>query len=219
LGTAHLPTVVNRLSSGQTDYGCRADDATVRNVAGDYYTYVIGAESQRAAIDRVPGVTFLPFATDRTTPVYVLLLRDTLVNPAFAHSTANVTQTGDPAAAAAVMGAYYPRIVGLHPGHADQQRMPVLIVSVVVLSPTAASVQALWQPGPDGSMITRVVRPPVMWRSIDIQSVRGVNVMRRAYVPESRLKAGDERDSWIRASLCGGAASPRSSVMSSRSTG
>jgi hypothetical protein len=109
VGTAHLPTVVNTLSSGQTDYGCRADDATARNAAGDY-TYVIGAESQRATIDRIPGVTFLPFATDQTTPVYVLLLRDTLVNPAFAHSTANVTQTGDPAAAAAVMGAYYPRI-------------------------------------------------------------------------------------------------------------
>ena len=109
LGTSRLPTVVNTLPSGRTDYGCRADDATVRNAAGDY-TYVIGAESQRAAIDRVPGVTFLPFATDQTTPVYVLLLRNTLVDPRFPHSTANVTQTDDPAATAAVMGAYYPRI-------------------------------------------------------------------------------------------------------------
>lgn len=109
VGTTHLPTVVNTLPSGQTDYGCRSDDQTARNAAGDY-TYVIGTESQRTAIDRVPGVTFLPFATDQTTPLYVLLLRNTLVNPAFPNSTANVTQTGDPAAAAAAMGAYYPRI-------------------------------------------------------------------------------------------------------------
>ena len=40
-GNAHLPTVANKLPSGQTDYGCRADDATARNTAGDY-TYVIG---------------------------------------------------------------------------------------------------------------------------------------------------------------------------------
>ena len=80
-----------------------------RNAAGDY-TYVIGTESQRAAIGRVPGVTFLPFATNQTTPLYVLDLRQTLVNPAFPYSTANVTQPGDPAAAAAAMGAYYPQI-------------------------------------------------------------------------------------------------------------
>jgi hypothetical protein len=55
--------VVNTLPSGRTDDGCRADDATTRNAAGDY-TYVIGTESQRATIDRIPGVTFLPFATD-----------------------------------------------------------------------------------------------------------------------------------------------------------
>lgn len=106
LGAQHLPTVANPLPSGRTDYGCRADDATARNAAGDY-TYVIGSESQRAAIDRIPGVTFLPFATDQTTPLYVLLLRNTLVSPAFPHSPANVTPS-DPAALAAAMGQYYP---------------------------------------------------------------------------------------------------------------
>ena len=108
-GTADLPTVVNTLPSGQTDDGCRADEATARNAAGDY-TYVIGAESQRAAIERVPGVTFLPFATDQTTPVYVLLLRNMLVNPAFPHSTASGTQTDDPTSAAVAIGAYYPQL-------------------------------------------------------------------------------------------------------------
>lgn len=109
LGTRTVPVVANTLPSGQTDYGCRADDATARNATGDY-TYVIGTETQRPAIDRVPGVTFLPFATDQTTPVYVLLLRDTLVNPAFPHSTTNLTQTGDPTATATAMGEYYPQI-------------------------------------------------------------------------------------------------------------
>ena len=106
-GTAKLPTVANKLPGGGTDYGCRADEATRLNAAGDY-TYVIGNESQRAAISRVPGVTFLPFATDQSTPLYLLMLRNMLVSSSFAHSTEGVTQPGDPAAAAAVMGPYYP---------------------------------------------------------------------------------------------------------------
>jgi hypothetical protein len=106
-GTARLPAVANKLPGGGTDYGCRADEATRLNPAGDY-TYVIGSESQRAAISRVPGVTFLPFATGQPTPLYVLMLRNMLVSTSFAHSPASVTQPDDPAAAAAVMGPYYP---------------------------------------------------------------------------------------------------------------
>jgi hypothetical protein len=65
-GTAKTPIIANKLPGGGTDYGCRADEGTRLNAAGDY-TYVIGSESQRAAISRVPGVTFLPFATDQST--------------------------------------------------------------------------------------------------------------------------------------------------------
>jgi len=100
--------VVNRLAGGGTDYGCRADQATRLNAAGDY-TYVIGAESQRAAIERIPGVTFLPFSTSLPTKLYVLLLRNMLVSSQFANSVQSVTPADDPAAAAAAMGAYYPR--------------------------------------------------------------------------------------------------------------
>lgn len=106
-GTGTIPTVVNTLPDGQTDYGCRADDATARDATGDY-TYVIGAESQRAAIERVPNVTFLPFATDQTSRLYLLLLRNTLVSQGFPNSVQNVTQIDDSAAAAAAMGLYYP---------------------------------------------------------------------------------------------------------------
>jgi hypothetical protein len=71
--------------------------------------YVIGNESQRAAISRIPGVTFLPFSTTRPAGPYLLALRNVLVSTSFAHSPQNVTQASDPAAAAAGMGPYYPR--------------------------------------------------------------------------------------------------------------
>ena len=103
-----VPLVANRLPGGGTDYGCRADEATRLNAAGEY-TYVIGSESQRGAISHVPGVTFLPFSTAYPGGPYLLALRYLLVSPSFTHSPQGVTQAEDPAAAAAVMGPYYPR--------------------------------------------------------------------------------------------------------------
>jgi hypothetical protein len=105
-----VPLVANKLPQGGTDYGCRADEATRLNAAGDY-TYVIGSEAQRAAISRVPGVTFLPFSAAHPAGPYLLALRYLLVSPSFTHSPQNVTQAADPAAVAAVMGSYYPRAV------------------------------------------------------------------------------------------------------------
>jgi hypothetical protein len=103
-----VPIVANKLPGGGTDYGCRADEATRLNAAGDY-TYVIGSESQRSAISHVPGVTFLPFSTIQASRLYLLALRNVLVSTSFTHSPQSVTQASDPAAAAAVMGPYYPR--------------------------------------------------------------------------------------------------------------
>ncbi|MBO0821065.1 MAG: hypothetical protein J2P26_09475 [Nocardiopsaceae bacterium] len=108
VGISGVPVVANQLPGGRTDYGCRADQATRLNAAGDY-TYVIGGESQRAAISRIPGVTFLPFSTSYPTGLYLLGLRDTLVSSGFTHSPRDVTQANDPAATAAAMGPYYPR--------------------------------------------------------------------------------------------------------------
>jgi hypothetical protein len=102
------PIVANKLPGGGTDYGCRADEATTLNAAVDY-TYAIGSESQRAAISRVPGVTFLPFSTTQASRLYLLALRNVLASTSFTHSPQNVTQADDPAAAAAGMGPYYPR--------------------------------------------------------------------------------------------------------------
>lgn len=109
LGTVTVPTVVNHLPGGQVDYGCRADEATKLDSAGDY-NYVIGSEAQRAAISRVAGATFLPFSSTQTTPLYLILFRNILVNPAFAHSAQKVTTAGDAPAAAAAMGPYDPHV-------------------------------------------------------------------------------------------------------------
>src|SRR5207248_10535313 len=86
-----FPVVANKLPGGGTDYGCRADEATRLNAAGDY-TYVIGGESQRAAISRVPGITFLPFSATHASRLYLLALRNVLVSLSFTRSPRNVTQ-------------------------------------------------------------------------------------------------------------------------------
>jgi hypothetical protein len=101
--------VVNHLPGGKTDYGCRANQATKLDSAGNY-TYVIGTEAQRAAIAWVPDVTFLPFSTSQAASVYILLLRDLLVSSQFTYSVQNITTTLSPAAASAAMGPYYPTV-------------------------------------------------------------------------------------------------------------
>jgi hypothetical protein len=108
IGEGTDPVVVNHLPGGQTDLGCRADDAT-RLSAGGTYTYVIGTEAQRATIERVPGVTFLPLSLAQpAAPLYLLAMRYTLANPSFGSAPQNILQTESAPAAAQTMGAYYP---------------------------------------------------------------------------------------------------------------
>jgi hypothetical protein len=106
--TGHHPLVANPLPDGAVDYGCRYDSEVTLDRDG-YYTFVVGTEAQRAAIARIPDATFLPFSAAYPTTKHALLLRDMLVNPAFAEAVQNVPENGKPASAAAVMGAYYPR--------------------------------------------------------------------------------------------------------------
>jgi hypothetical protein len=108
IGEGTDPVVVNHLSGGHTDLGCRADDATKLS-AGGTYTYVIGTEAQRATIERVAGVTFLPLSLAQpAAPLYLLAMRYTLANPSFGSAPQNIVQTESAAAAAQTMGAYYP---------------------------------------------------------------------------------------------------------------
>jgi hypothetical protein len=103
-----LPLVANQLPGGQIDYGCRYDSQAAVDHHG-YYTFVVGTEAQRPAIERIPGATFLPFSATQPTTPHVLLLRDMLASPGFAEAVQNVPQNDNPASAAAVMGPYYPR--------------------------------------------------------------------------------------------------------------
>jgi hypothetical protein len=107
VGSGALPVVVNRLVGGAVDTGCRSDEASRLDSSGNYL-YVVGTEAQRGAIDGIPGATFLPFSSAQPTARHLIMLRNMLVSPGFAYSTRGVPPS-DPSAAAAVMGAYYPR--------------------------------------------------------------------------------------------------------------
>ncbi len=108
LATGVVPTVMNLAPSGGIDTGCRTDDQTRLDAAGEY-GFVLGTETQRATIEGVADTTFLPFSAAQPATTHLLMLRDMLVNPDFAYSPGRVTQSGDPAATEAVMGPYYPR--------------------------------------------------------------------------------------------------------------
>lgn len=108
IGEGTDPVVVNHLPGGQTDLGCRADDATKLSASGRY-TYVLGTEAQRTTIERVAGVTFLPLSlVQPAAPLYLLAMRYILANPTFESAPQNIVQTLSAPAAARVMGAYYP---------------------------------------------------------------------------------------------------------------
>lgn len=102
------PVVVNRVGD-EVDYGCRADDQTRLNADGEY-TYVVGTEAQRARIEKVPGVTFLPFSLDKPNYPHAIMLRNMVVDPGFKEAVQNVPENGNWESAAEVMGPYYPRI-------------------------------------------------------------------------------------------------------------
>jgi hypothetical protein len=108
LGIRGSPTVANTLPNGQTDYGCR-DDYQTRLTDGEY-AYVIGTETEKAAISRVPGATFLPLPTSQTPRLYFLIVRNKLISSSFTHAAQSIRQATDPSAASAAMGPYYPRV-------------------------------------------------------------------------------------------------------------
>ena len=103
------PVVVNTLANGTADYGCRYD-SQARLDRNGYYTFAVGTESQRAAIERVPGVTFLPFSAADPAKPHVLFLRNMLSSPGFSEAVQDVPANRNAASAAAVMGPYYPRM-------------------------------------------------------------------------------------------------------------
>jgi hypothetical protein len=103
-----VPVVINHLTDGNRDYGCRYDSQVKLDRYG-YYTFVVGTEAQRAAIERIPGATFLPFSAAHPADTHALYLRNIVPSPGFAEAIQNVPANESPTSAAAVMGPYYPR--------------------------------------------------------------------------------------------------------------
>jgi hypothetical protein len=102
------PVVVNHLPDGKVDEGCRYDGQIAVDRQG-YYTIAVGTESQRPAIERIRGVTFLPFSTAELTQAHKLNMRNMVANPAFGEAIQDVPSGGSAASAAAVMRSYYPQ--------------------------------------------------------------------------------------------------------------
>ncbi|MEU5079796.1 MULTISPECIES: hypothetical protein [Streptomyces] len=99
--------VANPLPGGGVDPGCRSDFDTRLSPAGTY-TYAVGTEEQRAAVERVPGVTFLPLSSATPAARHLLILRNMVAAPGFAEAIQRVPAGSDAARTAEVMGAYYP---------------------------------------------------------------------------------------------------------------
>ncbi|GAB1642291.1 hypothetical protein [Krasilnikovia sp. MM14-A1259] len=104
----YYPVVANDLPDGTVDPGCRHDDVTALDADG-YYTYVLGTEAQRAAIQAVPGVTFVPFSLKEPRARHLVVLRNMLPVDSFPYSVLDAPPNGRARPAAAAMGDYYPR--------------------------------------------------------------------------------------------------------------
>ncbi|WP_405444909.1 hypothetical protein OG350_02120 [Streptomyces achromogenes] len=100
--------VANPLPGGGVDPGCRADFDTRLSPAGTY-TYAVGTEEQRAAVERVPGVTFLPLSSAAPTARHLLILPNMVAAPGFAEAIQRVPVGSGAAHTEEVMGAYYPK--------------------------------------------------------------------------------------------------------------
>ncbi|MFC7894127.1 hypothetical protein [Streptomyces sp. NPDC057381] len=100
--------VANPMPDGTVDTGCRTDSDT-RLAADGTYTYVVGREEQRAAVESVPGVTFLPLSAATPNDKHLLILRNMLADPGFAEAIQRVPVGSGPARTAEVMGDHYPR--------------------------------------------------------------------------------------------------------------
>jgi hypothetical protein len=102
------PVTRNQMPDGSDDDGCRDDDETKLDVKG-FYTYVVGTEAQRAQIESVSGLTFVPLSAAHPQQNHLLLLRNLLPNNNFNQAIQNVPPGSTPDQAAATMGEYYPR--------------------------------------------------------------------------------------------------------------
>lgn len=109
VAAAPYPVVANELSDGTVGYGCAPDYQTFVDDR-NRYVYVLGTESQRAAIEAVGAATFLPFSETLPETEHILILRNMLPHD-FPNAVQKAPQNGEPAAARQAMGDYYPSLV------------------------------------------------------------------------------------------------------------
>ncbi|WFE67188.1 hypothetical protein [Micromonospora sp. WMMD714] len=107
LGGQVKPVVINRFTDAPASLGCRYDDDTRLDRHG-YYTYVLGREQQRTAIEGIEGATFLPFSVSYPAAPHMVLLRNLMPVAGFPHATQNVPVDSSAETAATVMGPHYP---------------------------------------------------------------------------------------------------------------
>ncbi|MCF2129591.1 hypothetical protein L1I79_24650 [Strepomyces sp. STD 3.1] len=100
--------VANPLPDGTESLGCRADFDTELSENGTY-TYVVGTEEQREAIEKVPGATFLPLSAATPTDKHLLILRNMVASAGFDQAIHRVPPGSGATATAEAMGPYYPR--------------------------------------------------------------------------------------------------------------
>jgi hypothetical protein len=102
------PVAHNQMPDGSYDDGCRDDSQTRLDDQG-FYTYVVGNESQRARIEAMPSMTFVPISSAHAQQPHFLLFRNLLADSDFKQAVQNVPPGASPDQAAAVMGDHYPR--------------------------------------------------------------------------------------------------------------
>jgi len=106
-----VETVVG--GKGKKVVGCTNDTTTSLSPSGTA-TLVLSFPADKKAIgkrlSRMSATTWLPMSPRYGTTQELLAFRNMLPNPSFAQSATNIPTTGDPAAAQATMGRYYPQI-------------------------------------------------------------------------------------------------------------
>lgn len=103
------PVVSNPSPNGTPNYGCISDDTAVVDSQG-YATFVLSRPSDRPKnATAANGINWLPMSVTKPRATGLLALRHMLPSANFTESVLAVPYGSNPAATAAVMGAYYPQ--------------------------------------------------------------------------------------------------------------
>lgn len=110
---APFPAVETVSAGKKKDFAC-TNDTTTPLAGGEVATIVLSFPADKKALQprlkRMPNITWMPLSPRYGKTQELLAIRNMLANPTFTQSATNIPTTGDPEAAQATMGRYYPRI-------------------------------------------------------------------------------------------------------------